>query len=118
MNIFQNLMHENAIKIHRRVIFERFSKNVWCYLPQKVVFFGFWVVFLVGYLAIICTFHYLQISEQKTELFAKNANNFFLKNAQYFDVEFNFFSRFCPNFNLTTARFLKRSNIISHLFPS
>ena len=77
MNIFQNLMHENAIKIHRRVIFERVSKNVWCYLPQKVVFFGFWVVFLVGYLAIICTFHYLQISEQKTELFAKNANNFF-----------------------------------------
>ena len=37
----ENTKDENAIKIHRRVIFERFSKNVWCYLPQKVVFFWF-----------------------------------------------------------------------------
>ena len=29
------------------------------------------------YLAIICTFHYLQICKEKTELFAKNANKYF-----------------------------------------
>ena len=41
VNIFRKLMHKNAIKIHGRVIFQRFLKNVWCFLPKKWCFFRF-----------------------------------------------------------------------------
>ena len=41
VNIFQKLMHKNAIKIYERVIFQRFLKNVWCFLPKKWCFFRF-----------------------------------------------------------------------------
>ena len=37
------------------------------------------------YLAIICTFHYLQMSEQKTELFANNAKDFFVQKSSFFE---------------------------------
>ena len=37
------------------------------------------------YLAIICTFHYLQMSEQKTELFANNAKDFFGQKSPFFE---------------------------------
>ena len=37
------------------------------------------------YLAIIYTFHYLQMSKQKTELFANDAKDFFGQKSQFFE---------------------------------
>ena len=56
-------------------------------IPSPKCHFGIVITHagLLVYLAIICTFHYLQMSEQKTELFANNAKDFFGQKSPFFE---------------------------------